>query len=335
MFFMCEYVQENLRSIGGISFAFRRETQASSKSAPLLAELKLDHTERAMQMGSSPSYKIHSYVLPTPVEKDSRVSFKSDTDAPQTRRTSLSKSSENLWHSSPLDRNKYEKLGATNKVSEPIMINSQSVLKERNNNSKSSRLASEGGHSLPRLDPFSASDAKKVKRQAYSGPLTEKTWLNNPVFSASGPMLSTGYLQRFSGSLLRTPLPQSSSTPKFASLSSSPPFMSSSPKISELHELPRPPTNLSSTTPPSNLVAHSGPLASKGPGLSPTNRTAMSPLASTLPVPPTAFPRSYSIPTRGEVETTLHASKPVIDVSSSPSFSLPLSNIQQPTPPAS
>nr|GLL40509.1 uncharacterized protein At2g33490-like isoform X1 [Ipomoea trifida] len=275
--------KENLRrSIGGVSFAFRRENQASSKSAPLLAELKFDNTDRAMQMGSSPSYKIHSYVLPTPVEKESRVSFKPDTEAPQPRRISLSKSTENLWHSSPLDRNKYEKLGATDKVSEHTIFNSQSVLKESNNNSKSSR----------------------------------------------GPMLSTGYPQRFSGSLLR---PQSSSTPKFASLSSSPPFMSSSPKISELHELPRPPSNLSSSpTPPSHLVAHSGPLASKGPGLSPTNRTA-----STLPVPPTAFPRSYSIPTRGETETALRASKPVIDVSSSPSVSLPLSNIQQPTPPAS
>nr|GMD57837.1 uncharacterized protein At2g33490-like isoform X1 [Ipomoea batatas] len=320
--------KENLRrSIGGVSFAFRRENQASSKSAPLLAELKFDNTDRAMQMGSSPSYKIHSYVLPTPVEKESRVSFKPDTEAPQPRRISLSKSTENLWHSSPLDRNKYEKLGATDKVSEHTIFNSQSVLKESNNNSKSSRLVSEG-HSLPRLDPFSASDAKKLKRQAYSGPLTEKTWPNNPSFSTSGPMLSTGYPQRFSGSLLR---PQSSSTPKFASLSSSPPFMSSSPKISELHELPRPPSNLSSSpTPPSNLVAHSGPLASKGPGLSPTNRTA-----STLPVPPTAFPRSYSIPTRGETETALRASKPVIDASSSPSVSLPLSNIQQPTPPAS
>ncbi|XP_031115573.1 uncharacterized protein At2g33490-like [Ipomoea triloba] len=320
--------KENLRrSIGGVSFAFRRENQASSKSAPLLAELKFDNTDRAMQMGSSPSYKIHSYVLPTPVEKESRVSFKPDTEAPQIRRTSLSKSTENLWHSSPLDINKYEKLGATDKVSEHTIFNSQSVLKESNNNSKSSRLVSEG-HSLPRLDPFSASDAKKLKRQAYSGPLTEKTWPNNPSFSTSGPMLSTGYPQRFSGSLLR---PQPSSTPKFASLSSSPPFMSSSPKISELHELPRPPSNLSSSpTPPSNLVAHSGPLASKGPGLSPTNRTA-----STLPVPPTAFPRSYSIPTRGETETALRASKPVIDVPSSPSVSQPLSNIQQPTPPAS
>ncbi|KAG8365828.1 hypothetical protein BUALT_Bualt17G0012500 [Buddleja alternifolia] len=318
--------KENLRSPGRNSFSFQREVRGISKSAPLFPGKKLDPAERLTKMRPSPSRKFTSYVLPTPDETKSPSSGKLYNEAPQTRQATL-----NLWHSSPLGQNKYEKLQANEKLSGSIILGTQSVLKESNNNTKASRLPlplSEG-HSFKQPDPSFASYAKKAKRQAFSGPLTEKPWPNNPNFSASGPIVSSAYpTPPFSGPLLRNPLPRPKSTPKL----SSPPFVSS-PKISELHELPRPPAHLTSRR-PSNRSAHSGPIISKSYELS----TAFA-AASRLPMPPQALPRSYSIPVGGQVQVALRVpledsqnSQMAEDISSPPLTPISIPNIQPASP---
>lgn len=298
------------KSHGGNSFSFFRDVN-STKSAPLLSGRKLDPAEGTTRMTSSLSNKFQPYVLPTPVEAKIPDSVKSYNVDPQTRRTSQSTSVVQSWHSSPLDQFKYEKLMAGEKLSGPITLNTQSVPTEGKNNASpgclppplSERLSS-AQHDL--------SNAKKVKRQAFSGPLTAKPWPKKPVVSAGSPIASTGYPLHFSLPFLHTSTPEPSSTPKLSSRNS----LMSSPKISELHELPRPPAKLSSTR-PLRQVAHSGPLVSKVQQLSPTNKAEVSSAASTLPTPP-ALPRSYSIPSRGQIETAIHVSKPLEDLVSPP-----------------
>ncbi|MFS7970377.1 hypothetical protein Hanom_Chr09g00820271 [Helianthus anomalus] len=119
-----------------------------------------------------------------------------------------------------------------------------------------------------------------AKRQAYSGPLT-------PSKSFSGKMMSSSGGQNVS------------------SRSVSPPTLSS-PKISELHELPRPPppsTGVTSLTfsKPSSLIGHTpAPLFFKNQETSsqqPNKRPILtSTVASPLPVPPLVVSRSFSIP---------------------------------------
>lgn len=254
-------------------------------------------------MGSSPfrysnSRKFTSYVLPTPDETKGPVSGKLDIGVSQARREAS-----NPWHSSPLRPNKYEKPRANEKLSGPIILDTQSVLKE-SNNSKASRLppSLSEGLSYRQFDHNFPSDAKKVKRQAFSGPITGKTWPNNPNFTASGPIASSGY-PSFSGSLLRAPLPQPSSTPKLSSGFST--AFVSSPKISELHELPRPPTHLAARI-QSNRSTHSGPLLARRHEMTSTARVSMSSAAATLPRPPQVLPRSYSIPAGSPMEVEVH-----------------------------
>ncbi|XP_022887677.1 uncharacterized protein At2g33490-like [Olea europaea var. sylvestris] len=291
-------MEENLeRNPGQNSFSFRREFKTISKSAPLLPEKKFDPAGRLSQLRPSPSHKFASYVLPTPVEIKDPGTRKSDAEAPQPRQARV-----NLWHSSPLVHNKYEKLVANEKLSGPMILDSESVLKESNINSRGSQLppSFSDGRSSKQFDPSVASNTKKVKRQAFSGPLTGQPWPNYPNFWSSGPIMSSGY-PPFSGSLLRTPLPRPTSTPKLSSCVS--PSFVSSPKISELHELPLPPAHLTSKR-PSNLVAHSGPLVSKGNELSVSNISMMSTAKSTPPMPET-ISRSYSIPSEGQMEVAL------------------------------
>ncbi|OIT08088.1 PREDICTED: uncharacterized protein At2g33490 isoform X2 [Nicotiana attenuata] len=322
--------KENLnKSYGGNSFSFFRDVN-STKSAPLLSGRKQDPAEGgATRMTSSLSNKFQPYVLPTPVEAKTTDSVKSYSVHPQTRRTGQTATVLHSWHSSPLDQFKHEKLVADEKLSGPITSNTQSVLTESNNYAKSGPLPPPLSEGLSSLQ-HDWSNAKKVKRQAFSGPLTAKPWPKKPAVSAGSPIASTGYPQHFSLPFLHTSTPEPSSAPKLSSRTS-PPLMSS-PKISELHELPRPPANLASKRPP-RQIAHSGPLVSKVQELSSTNKVAVSSAASTLPTPP-ALPRSYSIPSRGQIETAFHVSKPLEDMASPPLTPIAFGNIQH-SPPAS
>ncbi|XP_051119106.1 uncharacterized protein At2g33490 isoform X2 [Andrographis paniculata] len=303
------------------SFSFQNGNRGLSKSAPLFPEKKPESADRMAQLQPLPSRRFTSYALPTPDETTNPGSRKSVNETPQTRQTSP-----NLWHSSPLNQNQYEKLRVNEKLSGPLILDAQSVLKE-SNTPKPSPLPppSTEGHPFEPPDPNFASYAKKPKRQAFSGPLTGKQWPNKPRFSASGPIVSSA-IPPFSGSLLRTPLPpQPSSTPNWSSPTSH--TATSAPKISELHELPRPP-HLPARKP--HLNTQSGPLI-------PRHRDP-SIAASTLPTPPQTLPRSFSIPAGGPSEVSFRGSSEgsqksemVEDI-----MSPPLTPIMLPTiPPAS
>lgn len=299
------------KSHGGSSFSFFRDVNNITKSAPLLSGRKPDPAEGAARMTSSLSNKFQPYVLPTPVEAKTPDSVKSYSIDPQTKRTSHTTTVVQKWHSSPLDQFKYEKLVAGGKLSGPIILNTQSVPTESKSNASLGWLPPPLSEGLSSAQ-HDLSNAKKVKRQAFSGPLTAKPWPKKPIVSSSSPIASTVIPLHFSLPFLHTSTPEPSSTPKLSSRTS----LMSSPKISELHELPRPPAKLASTR-PIRQVTHSGPLISKGQEFSATNKAAVSSAASTLPTPP-ALPRSYSIPSSGQIETSLHVSQPLEDRASPP-----------------
>ncbi|KAK9067386.1 hypothetical protein SSX86_014714 [Deinandra increscens subsp. villosa] len=147
---------------------------------------------------------------------------------------------------------------------------------------------------------YPAYDGKTApKRQAYSGPLT-------PSKSFSGKMPSSG----------------GQAVP---SRSVSPPTLTS-PKISELHELPRPPP-LSGlpTSKPSGLIGQPTSMFFKNQETSsqPPNKRPIltSSAASPLPIPPLSVSRSFSIPsTHQRAITSLHVSnlKPLTGQAPSP-----------------
>ncbi|KAL5154340.1 Uncharacterized protein HKD37_19G053719 [Glycine soja] len=258
---------------------FKISNRVSSYSAPILAEKKFDPAEKVRQLLASSAAKSNAYVLPTPVNiKETKTS-----SAPH---ISASGSLHNLWHSSPLDEKKNEK-DVDSKLSEPTIPRAHSVLKESNSDTTYTQLPrpSADGLSPPQVDLFSATDTKKIKRQAFSGPLTNKPLSVKPV----------------SGGFPRLPVPQPSS-PK-ASPNASPPLVSS-PRISELHELPRPPGNQSSKP----RVGHSAPLVLKNPEAAMTNKfpSVVFSAASPLPTPPVS--RSFSIPSSGQRVVALNVS---------------------------
>ncbi|CAL0308233.1 unnamed protein product [Lupinus luteus] len=295
--------KENLDRLQRNLFSFR--VRAGSQSAPLFPDNKPDSSEKLRQMRPSLSRKFSSYVLPTPVDAKSPITTGSNNPVPSRTRTSLNEPTKNLWHSSPLEQKKYGKTFGDD-LAGSMVRNSQSVLKDsNNNNTTATRLPPPlvDGLLSSNRDDISAY-SKKIKRHAFSGPLTSKSnpWPNKPVSIES--------MELFSGPLLPTPIPQPPSSSPKVSPSASPTLMSSSPKISELHELPRPPTNYPSNSRLLGLVGHSGPLVSRGQKVSAVNNLlASSNTASPLPTPSQAMARSFSIPSSGARVAALHGSR--------------------------
>lgn len=280
--------KENLDKLQRNLFSFK--VRAGSQSAPLFADNKPDSSEKLRQMRPSLSRKFSSYVLPTPVDAKSPISFFPDKPKPSTMQTNLNEPTKNLWHSSPLDQKKHEK-DIRDEHSDPTIRNTQSALRESNNNASFTRLP------LPLVDgPASLNHdnvsaySKKIKRHAFSGPLTSNPWPTRPV--------SMENIQLFSGPLLPTRIPQPPSSSPKVSPSASPTILSS-PKISELHELPRPPANSPPNSRLLGLMGHSGPLVSRCQNVSAANNLVVSSVASPLPMPPQAMSRSFSIPSSG------------------------------------
>lgn len=301
------YLQENIdRSYPDLQ-TFHREPKTGSHSAPIFPEKKYDTAERIRQLRPSASRKFHTYVLPTPLDAKSTIPARLSNPAPSERRASMS-SAHNLWYSSPLEPRKYEKDSRDDKLLGLSSIKAQSVLKESNINSVSNKLPPPlaEGFSLPQYDPRTA-DTKKPRRNAYSGPISSKSWSTKPSLSSSGPITSMEHPGLVPGMLSRVPLPTSS--PPKVSPSASPPLLSS-PKISELHELPRPPKFGTSSTKMLPLVGHSAPLG-RSQDISMTNKTPLTPsnAASPLPMPPQTVPRSFSIPSSGQRAMALHVAK--------------------------
>ena len=286
------------------SFSFR--VRSASQSAPLFAD-----REKLRQIRPTLSRKFNSYVLPTPVDAKIFISPKSSKQIPSKIKANIDEPMKNLWHSSPLEQKKYGKNFGDGEFSGPNVRTAQSVVKESNSNTAYTRLPPpliDGN--LSSNHDFVTAYSKKIKRQAFSGPLVSNAWPTKPVSLES--------FQLFSGPLLRTSIPQfpSSSSPK-VSPSASPPH-SSSPKINELHELPRPPTISASNSKLLGLVGHSGPLVSRGHQLSARNNLVTSNAASPLPMPPPAMARSFSIPSSGGATVTaLDGSRPPEDLNRS------------------
>ncbi|GLT57374.1 hypothetical protein SLA2020_303520 [Shorea laevis] len=284
-----------------------REPRVGSHSAPIFAEKKFDPAEKVRNMQPSATRKPNTYVLPTPV--DAKGSSSSRTS--QVPRSRPSGPTHNLWHSSPLEDKKHEKDSGDGNLSGSTISKSQSVLKESNINNTSTPLPPPlaGGVSRPQLDTFNASDTKKIKRYAFSGPLSSKPGSTKPLLSASGPIEPIELPHLVSGMPSRLPNPQPSSSPK-VSPSASPPLVSS-PRISELHELPRPPGNLASKAAKSpGLLGHSAPLAFRNQELSAMNKFPLeaSSVASPLPAPPFVS-RSFSIPSSSQRAMAIHVGK--------------------------
>ncbi|MBA0798868.1 hypothetical protein Gohar_009421, partial [Gossypium harknessii] len=309
---------ENLERSHRHSFSFRGEIRNSSQSAPLFAENKSEPSEKIQPL---PSRKSSSYVLPTPVATKGSIGL--GKPAPQ--------SYEKIWHSSPLELHKYQRLLRNEKISGSAVINAQAVLRESNKPASSTQLPPPLADKvlLSRVSPAAASDSKKIKRQAFSGPLTSKQWPSKPV--------SVEHPQLFSGPILRSPMSQLQAASPKVSPNASPPFVSS-PKISELHELPRPPAaSASKSSRPLGLVGYSGPLMPRGQVLSATNKSAVSRAASPLPQPPDVVTRSFSIPSRDHRVMSLPVFKPLEtaivsgmsqDVASPPLTPISLAQIQ-------
>ncbi|KAE9448991.1 hypothetical protein C3L33_19093, partial [Rhododendron williamsianum] len=280
-------------------------------SAPIFPEKKFDPAERFREMQPSSAHKAHSYVLPTPCDAKSSISSRTSSSALQSRTTSHSGGSQSLWHSSPLEPDKRGKEFTDDKLSMQLPP------------------ASAQGLLLPHSDAHNAYDVKKFKRQAFSGPLTSKPLSAKPVLSSSGPITSSELPQLVSGLLTRVQIPQPPSSPPKVSPSASPPI-ASSPKISELHELPRPPSAFASK-PVSSSSGHSAPLAFRNQELSPKNKgpTGAFSSASPLPTPPLTIPRSFSIPSINQRAAALHvASGKAEEVSSPPLTPIALSHMR-------
>ncbi|KAJ9128845.1 hypothetical protein P3X46_034422, partial [Hevea brasiliensis] len=277
----------------------------------IFPERKPDPVERIKQIQSSVG-KSNTYVLPTPIDAKGVVSSRTSGSVAHTRPTDLSGRTHNLWHSSPLEQKKHEKDPGDSHLSEFTVFKARSAHKESNSNNASNQLPPPlvEGTSLPQLDTYNASDNKKIKWQSFSGPITSKPWSTKPALSASGPISSNELPKQGSGVLPRVIIPQTTS-PKVSPTASPP--LASSPRISELHELPRPPGNLASKPAKSSIiVGHSAPLvrnlehsgASKIP-------STMTNYASPLPIPPFVVPRSFSIPSSSQRAMTIHVSKSV------------------------
>lgn len=325
---LLSYLQENLDRLRWNSFSCR--ARPGSQSAPLFAENKFDSAEKTRQMLLSSTRKLHTYVLPTPVDTKSSISTGSCNPIPHKTQTTLNEHTQNLWHSSPLEQKKLERVLVDEKFSGPTVISAQSVLKESNNNASTWLPPPSADRVLlSQHYRLAASDPKKLKRHAFSGPLTSQPWSTKSV-SVESPHL-------YSGPLLRNPMSQVPST----SPTGSPTYMSS-PKISELHELPRPPaSSTSKSSKPMDFTGHSAPLGSRDQELSAKRKSIVSNAASPLPTPPQTIARSFSIPSSSPSVMTSHASKPlealrgtekVEDVASPPLTPITLSSNQQLSP---
>ncbi|ERN16910.1 hypothetical protein AMTRI_Chr02g222000 [Amborella trichopoda] len=230
-----------------------RETMSTSHSAPILqsADKRSDHTDKVKNF--------NTYVLPMP------------TQVMKAQQSSIRQTSPPIPPSSATIPMPPSNIGLTK---------TPPILGERTNRATPTPLPP------IQLEPTSTSDPKRIKRQAFSGPLSSKfpgSKPLNPIFS-----------------LDQDPLPKSGNNSRYSVSSSSPPI------ISELHELPRPPGDSSKLSKPLSLVPYSAPLFPKrtqqeGSGTVKPGSLRGGGTAAPLPKPPPGLlPRSFSIPSSGQ-----------------------------------
>ncbi|KAL5979015.1 hypothetical protein ACLOJK_018912 [Asimina triloba] len=295
-------LQEDIYKSQGDLHAFVKGPRPGSQSAPLFPDRKFDPSERMKEVNPSSTRKFHTYVLPTPVNAKGSVPADSSNPAvPSVAQPSMTGQPHNLWHSSPLEPRRHVKDGKGDQFSE-------TMLKEDSKNSNLIPPPLVEGHPVPQSDPYN--DAKKVKRNAISGPLTSKGWFDKQTTSSGMP-------SSLENPHTVSPVPYPSASPR-VSPSASPPLMAS-PLINELHELPRPPVSLADPIRPSSFAGHSAPLVSRGQELSTNKMSCMAThAASPLPTPPVSFPRSYSIPSSLHRAMSINLAK--LEASQSPNL---------------
>ncbi|XP_041997989.1 uncharacterized protein At2g33490-like [Salvia splendens] len=281
------------RNQGDVFFSEQRRA-VNSHSAPLYAE-KFDPGERMREMRNS-AQKYSRHVLPTP--DDAKGSMNSSPSLSSTK--SLGGSSKNLYHSSPLDIEKQKKI-VEGHISARNLPKSQVPADDNSNKKHFLPLPP----SVPQLDTRSGSDNQKIQRQAFSGPIVSKSYNKQSLVPTSGPISSTE-VSGLHGSV-------SGLQPPVLNVSqNAPPPPVSSPKISELHELPRPPEYFGSKAMQSaGAIGHSAPLVSRNREISPTNRNryVSSKEGSPLPLPQLTVSRSFSIPSSSQRATAFHPGK--------------------------
>ncbi|CAL5021793.1 unnamed protein product [Urochloa decumbens] len=299
-----ESKQEEVKQTKGDVKTPQVKPEFKTHSAPIFAGNLPDPSERFWQM--KPSSAKHSYKLPTPVGDKSPISVGAHRSHHSQQFESKPHVATNLWHSSPLFK-------PSGHVKMPSSTEGMSTF----------------SHSV--------SDYKKMKRESWSGPIPSKTGLSKPssLNDRRSPMAQHHAMPGNPQSHSRQP---SSVSPKV-----SPKVLlhpTKSPKISELHELPRPPANVESLR-PSGLVGYSGPLVSKRQSQSPAAPARASPTASQspspLPLPPATLTRSYSIPSNSQripiitVNRLLEVrnSRDGSDISSPPLTPLSLNDLSQ------
>ncbi|KAK8965323.1 hypothetical protein KSP40_PGU007740 [Platanthera guangdongensis] len=282
--------------------SFGGGTRAGSQSAPILPDDKYDPSERIKKVHYLSPRRFHTYVLPTPVDVKSALTG-SHNPLSEIRRGNKVERPKELRHSYPLEPSKPPKDLKDELSSSHIRLPiSNSVLKESNLNSGPIRLPpplAEGLSWPPSNSRNGASYSKSIKRHAFSGPLIGKAWPNNPKVLTNEFILPAEYRPPgHSSAQGRVPsLTQVHLSPRASPPCSPLPMLS--PKINELHELPRPPRTSADLARPSDLAVHSGPLITRNQGLYATNGM-LSNTASPLPTPPPFMGRSFSIPSNGQ-----------------------------------
>eukprot|EP01018_Ginkgo_biloba_P017677 Gb_29864 [translate_table: standard] len=315
-----------------------RRVMAGSKSAPISPSMykKFDAVEKMQDIlpFASAQRNLHTYALPPPVgAKSVNSTGGANNICVGTRPAGGSGAVGSLWHTSPLEQYKRHNAGA-----ERASAKSDLNLHEAEDNARSSHFSRHGNISkakplpeepntstranpvplppvekmpLVRFDIPVASDSKRIKRYAYSGPLTGKSWSNRPLVPGNGSLAPTQVEPSFkSGPVSRAPKCHVIASPKI-SPSVSPPNVSP-PRVNELYELPKPPTDSTKPSRHSSIIAHSAPLIARSQELSITQKpvlTTSKPASPLPPPPPGLVTRSFSIPSRSQKEQVPQSAK--------------------------
>ncbi|KAL9257848.1 hypothetical protein AKJ16_DCAP11183 [Drosera capensis] len=289
-------------STSGSTELMQTERRVISHSAPILAEKKFDPADRVRQL-RPPVQKYHAHILPTPVAS---TSSDSRTSSVSWIRPNVGGQNTNIWFSSPLETKLHKR--DPKKDSSAAVSGTDSVYYERTSTEAFSNLPPlPDAQSFPQSDTLDASDHKKMKRYAFSGPLTGNAQPIKPG-SASGSPVPLEFSKLETSSISQSLLPQQPSSSKVSPTAS--PTLSP-PRLTELYELPRPPSTVSRSVMISGSIGHSAPLVPRNSEASITHRNlaVVSNLASPLPAPPLALPRSFSIPSRRRTTASLEGSK--------------------------
>lgn len=320
--------QANPERVEEYGLVTSRRSMVGSKSAPIIPSTygKSDGIEKVpdVQPSMATQRNLPTYALPIPVGAKSGNITGLSNSAIGTRPVVGSGAVSSSWHTSPSEQFKSPIAGlevASTKndlnIRESGEISRSGHLVRFSDISRAQPLPEEphstnSVHPPLRFDTPVASDSKRIKRHAYSGPLTGKTWSSRPILQGSGPLVSRQVEPSFkSGPMARSSISHPFGSSKI-SPSVSPPNLSP-PHTNKFYELPKPPND--STKPPrlSNIIAHSAPLVAKKnqehlivqkPG------QATSKPASPLPPPPPGLvTRSFSIPSSCQKGQSLHLPK--------------------------